>query len=259
MHQTPGGTPLLSPACANNYFPTCSIRWSSIWERRQKQHDNVASALSTHSPGSVKINRNLVGWDENIIWLNICSEMRATKPAFLLCLHSQISGQHTGFLFSVRFPFLSMVFDFFFMILFFVLLVCPLPGSLSGRSDSFTFPWQRANECQQTRSCHFSSEESKTKMQKCCECKIESVTFRTAHFWQFCLPKESDYIEESSEICCSVYKVMFIQYFNITSDFRGCYLNRILYLHVKCQQQFIDIVLPFIIRVFDSIFDLCIT
>lgn len=66
-------------------------------------------------------------------------------------------------------------------------------------------------------------------------------------------------IEESSEICCSVYKVMFIQYFNITSDFRGHYLNRILYLHVKCQQQFIDIVLPFIIRVFDSIFDLCIT
>lgn len=56
-------------------------------------------------------------------------------------------------------------------------------------------------------------------------------------------------IEESSEICCSVYKVMFIQYFNITSDFRGHYLNRILYLHVKCQQQFIDIVLPFIIRV----------
>lgn len=70
-------------------------------------------------------------------------------------------------------------------------------------------------------------------MQKCCECKIESVTFRTAHFWQFCLPKESDYIEESSEICCSVYKVMFIQYFNITSDFRGRYLNRILYLHVN--------------------------
>lgn len=44
-------------------------------------------------------------------------------------------------------------------------------------------------------------------------------------------------------------KVMFIQYFNITSDFRGRYLNTILYLHVKCQQQFIDIVLPFIIRV----------
>lgn len=114
MHQTPGGTPLLSPACANNYFPTCSIRWSSIWERRQKQHDNVASALSTHSLGSVEINRNLVGWDGKLIWINICSEMRATKPAFLLCLHSLISGQHTGFLFSVRFPFLSMAFDFFF-------------------------------------------------------------------------------------------------------------------------------------------------
>lgn len=52
---------------------------------------------------------------------------------------------------------------------------------------------------------------------------------------------------------------MLIQYFNIISDFRGYYLNRILYLHVKCQQQFINIVLPFIIRVFNSIFDLCIT
>lgn len=78
---------------------------------------------------------------------------------------------------------------------------------------------------------------------------IESVTCRTAHFRQFCLPKESNCIEERREICCIVYKVMFIQYFNITSDFRGRYLNRILYLHVKCQQQFIDIVLPFIIRV----------
>lgn len=87
------------------------------------------------------------------------------------------------------------------------------------------------------------------KMQKCCECMIESVTCRTAHFWQFCLPKEYNYIEERRKICCIVYKVMFIQYFNITSDFRGRYLNRILYLHVKCQQQFIDIVLPFIIRV----------
>lgn len=120
--------------------------------------------------------------------------------------------------------------------------------SLTGRSDSFTFLWKQANECQQTRSHHFSSEKSKTKMQKCCECRIESVTFRTAHFWQFCLPKEYNCIEESCEICCSVYKVMFLQYFNITSDFRGHYLNRILYLHVKCQQQFIDIVLPFIIR-----------
>jgi len=89
----------------------------------------------------------------------------------------------------------------------------------------------------------------KKKMQKCCECMIESVTCRTAHFWQFCLPKEYNCIEDRREICCIVYKVMFIQYFNITSDFRGCYLNRILYLHVKCQQQFIDIVLPFIIRV----------
>lgn len=39
--------------------------------------------------------------------------------------------------------------------------------------------------------------------------------------------------KKKRKICCIVYKVMFIQYFNITSDFRGRYLNRILYLHVK--------------------------
>lgn len=169
--------------------------------------------------------------------------MRATKLTFLQCLHSQIGSTHwTSFLPSglISSP---MLFD-----LFIVILVCPLPESLTGRSDSFTFLWKEQTNVKQTRSHLFSSEESKTKMQKCCECKIESVTFRTAHFWQFCLPKEYNCIKESSEIRCSVYKVTFIQYFNITSDFRGHYLNRILYLHVKCQQQFIDIVLPFIIR-----------
>lgn len=107
--------------------------------------------------------------------------------------------------------------------------------------------------------CIIYPSESK-KMQTYCECMIESVTCRTAHFWKLCLPKEHS-LNEVNKTCCILYIswVMFIQYFNISSDFRGCYLNRILYLHVKCQQQFINIVLPFIIRVFDSIFDLCIT
>jgi len=88
------------------------------------------------------------------------------------------------------------------------------------------------------------------KMQKYCECTVESVTCGTAHFWKLCLPKEYS-LNEVEKICYVLYIswVMLIQYFNISSDFRGCYLNRILYLHVKCQQQFIDIVLPFIIRV----------
>lgn len=86
------------------------------------------------------------------------------------------------------------------------------------------------------------------KIQKRCK-NVANVWLKVSLGGQFCLPKEYNCIEERREICCIVYKVMFIQYFNITSDFRGRYLNRILYLHDKCQQQFIDIVLPFIIRV----------
>lgn len=171
-----------------------------------------------------------------------------------VCLHSQISATHwisfspSGLSFFTAVSFLVVCFD--------------LPNIFTGQSHAcseslFTLSvgWKRANWMLANNNNNKLSplflflNNPKKKMQKCCECMIESVTCRTAHFWQFCLPKEYNCIEERREICCIVYKVMFIQYFNITSDFRGRYLNRILYLHVKCQQQFIDIVLPFIIRV----------
>ncbi len=179
-----------------------------------------------------------------------------------LCLQPQIRATH-WISFSVRSLFICNVCFFFFLMLCLPWQcihqrlsphgqVCSAISRGTKSQLPFAALWgekKQMNVSKQQVIPSFLSWRIQKKMQKCCECMIESVTCRTAHFWQFCLPKEYNCIEERREICCIVYKVMFIQYFNITSDFRGRYLNRILYLHVKCQQQFIDIVLPFIIRV----------
>lgn len=222
---------LLPSACINNYFPTWCKRCYSIWGRWQKQHYNVASALSTYSVASVRIiccqgKSYVMRWEYNLTSHLVRNE---SYQAYVFVMFTFPNRGNTLDFFSPS----GLISSLWRSVFFIVISVCPLSESLTDKSDSFAFLWKRANECQQTRSHHFSSKESKTKMQKCCECKIESVTFRTAHFWQFCLPKEYSYIDESSEIRCSVYKVMFIQYFSITSDFRGHYLNRILYLHVN--------------------------
>lgn len=59
-------------------------------------------------------------------------------------------------------------------------------------------------------------------------CHLQDCTFLTVLFTKGIL----NALNKRREICCIVYKVMFIQYFNITSDFRGRYLNRILYLYM---------------------------
>lgn len=200
-------------------------------------------------------------WWESYLTLQAVRMLKWEILAYnFLCLHSQIRATHwIYFLCQV-----SQSQRCFFFLLWFALTIYS-PESFMGSSAlqyevewvPFTFhsmwgvkksKWMLVNNNMLSHYFLFWRIQKK-KMQKCCECMIESVTCRTAHFWQFCLPKEYNCIEDRREICCIVYKVMFIQYFNITSDFRGCYLNRILYLHVKCQQQFIDIVLPFIIRV----------
>lgn len=60
------------------------------------------------------------------------------------------------------------------------------------------------------------------KMQKCCECMIESVTCRTAHFWQFCLPKEYNWIEEKTRerfaVLCIKWCLFSILTLQVTSE-----------------------------------------
>lgn len=115
------------------------------------------------------------------------------------CLHSQVRATHWIYFALVR----SLFFSLFCFVLF-------CPDIVSSSSCCWCYACQQTcfypiicflkNPKRQTNDNN--KEERKKKMQKCCECMIESVTCRTAHFWQFCLPKEkkiNSYIEERIE------------------------------------------------------------
>lgn len=172
-----------------------------------------------------------------------------------LCLHSQIRATH-WISFSVRSLSLSLSASGVWLFRFCLTVFSPeslFMGSLL--CDILSLPvwgwkiakWMLVSNNMLSRNFFFwriPKKRCKNVVNVWWKCHLQDCTCLTVLF-----TKGIHCIEERREICCIVYKVMFIQYFNITSDFRGRYLNRILYLHVKCQQQFIDIVLPFIIRV----------
>lgn len=129
--------------------------------------------------------------DEN---LTPCRQKREIPDFFILffcfkCLHSQVRVTHWIYFALVR----SLFFSLFCFVLFcpgIVFMGCVCCWCYACQQTCF-YPiiCFLKNPKRQTNDDN-NNKERKKKMQKCCECMIESVTCRTAHFWQFCLPKE---------------------------------------------------------------------
>lgn len=173
-------------------------------------------------------------WDENTVWAYNQSEMRDTKPTFLNVYIPRRATHWISFLCQVSFSLCS-------ILLLSVVLVGPIQRvSWTGVTPTYlsSLPvWGGGRKKEQMNVRKHHPVVSVPKNPKCKNVMNVwlKVSLAGLHISDsFVYQRKTVALKKAVRFAVVyIYKVMFIQYFNITSDFRGRYLNMILYLTCK--------------------------